>query len=171
VMYEANQRVGTACAKTRGEVRGTTKKPWRQKGTGRARAGTKKSPIWRGGGITHGPRPRDYSYSLPRKALRVALRTALLGKLRDGEVSFIDEIGLDAPRTREVAKALGALGATGRTTLVVLPEANEVAWKSGRNVRGTDVRVAAEVTAHDVLRYRTVVMVGEALERLKERVA
>lgn len=169
LMYEARQRVGTHCTKTRAEVKGSTKKPWRQKGTGRARSGTRKSPIWRGGGVVHGPRPRDYSYSLPRKALRVALRSALLGKLRDGEVKGIDEIALDAPKTKAVAAAIRALEIPG-SVVVVLPEPHEAAFRSGRNIARTQVRVASDLSAYDVLKASVVVVVGDALARLQERV-
>jgi large subunit ribosomal protein L4 len=170
LMYEANKRVGTACTKTRAEIRGTTAKPWRQKGTGRARAGTRKSPIWRGGGVVHGPRPRDYSYSLPRKSLNVALRSAMLGKLRDAEVCGIDAIALDEPKTKRIVEALAALEIAG-STLLVLPEANENAYRSGRNIARCEIRGVTEVNAYDVLRAGTVIVVGDALQRIQERVA
>ena len=170
LMYEARKRVGTHSAKTRAEVRGTTHKPWRQKGTGRARSGTRKSPIWRGGGVIHGPKPRDYSYSMPRKALRVALRSALLGKLRDGEVMGIDKIELEAPRTKSIVEALKALNIEG-SAMLVLPESHEMAYKSGRNVARTSIAIAQELNAYDVLKHGTIVVVGDALERLQERVA
>jgi large subunit ribosomal protein L4 len=170
LMYEARRRVGTNSTKTRAKVRGSTIKPWRQKGTGRARAGTRKSPIWRGGGVTHGPHPRDYSYSLPRKALRVALCSALLAKLRDNEVLGIDMIELEAPKTQRVAEVLAALKIDG-TALIVLPEADEAAYKSGRNIARTQVCIAAEVNAYDVLKCKRLIVVGDALERIRERVA
>jgi large subunit ribosomal protein L4 len=107
---------------------------------------------------------------MPRKSLRVALMSALLGKLRDGEVRGIDEIALEAPRTREVAKAFRGLELEG-TTLLVLPEANDVAYRSGRNIPGARVRVASDVNAYEILKHRNVVVVGDALERLRERVA
>ena len=171
LMYEARLRVGTHCTKTRAEIKGTTAKPWRQKGTGRARAGTRKSPIWRGGGVTHGPRPRDYSYSLPRKALTVALRSALLGKLRDAEVKGIDAIGLEAPKTKAMADALRNHLEIAGSILVVLPETNDTAYRSIRNIDKTRIRLANDVSAYDVLKYGTLVVVGDALTRLVERVA
>ncbi len=170
LMYEANKRVGTSCAKTRAEIKGTTAKPWRQKGTGRARAGTRKSPIWRGGGVTHGPRPRDYSYSLPRKSLTVALKSAMLGKLRDEEVCGIDAISLEAPKTKKMAEVLSALKTSG-STLLILPEADGAAHKSARNIAKCEIRIASDVNAYDVIRARTVILVGDALTRLKERVS
>ena len=171
LMYEARLRVGTHCTKTRAEIKGTTAKPYRQKGTGRARAGTRKSPIWRGGGVTHGPRPRDYSYSLPRKALQVALKSALLGKLRDGEVKGIDDIALEAPKTKVMADALRNRLEIAGSVLVVLPDANDIVYRSSRNIEKARVRLAADVSAYDVLKYGTLVVVGDALTRLQERVA
>src|SRR6185503_20046416 len=114
VMYQANRRVGTHETKTSGHVAGSTKKPWRQKGTGRARAGTRKSPLWRGGGIIFGPHPRDYSWSMPKSKRRLALRSALYSKFRDGEVVVVDGLKVEKPSTRYLAKLLKAVGAGGR---------------------------------------------------------
>jgi large subunit ribosomal protein L4 len=165
VMYEANQRAGTHCTKTRAEVAYTNKKPWAQKHTGRARAGTRRSPLWRGGGIMHGPRPRDYSYGMPRKALRAAVRSALLGKFLDEEVAAMDGVALDAPSTKKVAAALKAMNITG-TTLLVTPAHDGVFFRSARNIRGATVRAAAEVNAFDLLSNRNLVLVNGALEVL-----
>jgi len=165
IMYEANQRAGTHCTKTRAEVDYTNKKPWAQKHTGRARAGTRRSPIWRGGGIIHGPRPRDYSYGMPRKALRAATRSALLGKLLDDEVKVLEGVSLEAPSTRKVAAALKPLGLAG-STLFVTPEADGPFFRSARNLAGATVRRAAEVNAYDLLAHRNVVLVNGALEAL-----
>ena len=125
IMYQANQRVGTHSTKTRSEVKGANRKPWRQKGTGRARAGTRRSPIWRGGGITFGPKPRDCGYHLPKKALRQALRSAVLGKLLDGEVAMVEGAAFEVPKTREFTKAFSGLSVTG-SALVVLAEGQDV---------------------------------------------
>jgi len=168
VMYQANRRVGTHSTKTRGEVSGSQKKPWRQKGTGRARAGTRKSPIWRGGGITFGPRPRDYSYRMPRKALRGALASALLGKLRDGEVALLSSATLDAPKTKEFVKAYAGLSVTG-SAFVVLSEHDDTLFKSARNLRGTRVGTARNLNAYEVVRHERLVMTTEALEKLVAR--
>ena len=110
LMYQANRRAGTHATLDRSDITGSIKKPWKQKHTGRARAGRKSSPIWRSGGVAHGPHPRDYSYGVPRKALRAATRSAVAGKFLDGEVAFIDAISLEAPSTKTMAKLLAALG-------------------------------------------------------------
>ena len=132
VMHQANQRQGTVKTKTRGEVRGTNKKPYKQKHTGRARAGDRKSPIWRGGGTVFGPRPRDYSYHMPAKARRVALRSALLGKLRDGEVVLTTLPDIDAPSAKTARKVLADVGSPTRAVLVIAEHDDNV-WKSFRN--------------------------------------
>ena len=171
VMYQANRRVGTHSTKTRAEVRGSTKKPWRQKGTGRARAGTRKSPIWRGGGVTFGPKPRDYSYSMPRKALREALRSAILGKLLDGEVALVENLSLAEPKTREMAKVLSGLEIDG-SALVVHPggEGSDAVVKSTRNLARTRIRAAGDLNAYDVVTHERLVLTREGLDRLIERV-
>jgi large subunit ribosomal protein L4 len=165
IMYDANRRAGTHSTKTRAEVNYTNKKPWAQKHTGRARAGTRRSPLWRGGGIIHGPHPRDYSYAMPRKALRAAVRSALLGKFLDDEVAALDGVALDAPNTKTVASALKALGVEGRALLVTAAR-DENFYKSARNIDGATVRIAAEVNAFDLLANRNLVLVNGALEAL-----
>jgi large subunit ribosomal protein L4 len=169
VMYQANRRVGTHSTKTRAEVAGSRKKPYRQKGTGRARAGKRSSPVWRGGGIVFGPRPRDYSYSMPRKSLRQALRSAVLGKLRDGEVAMIEGGNLEKPRTKEVAKAFTGLSVEG-SALVVLSGQEPVLFRSARNLAGTRVRSADELNAYDVVTHDRLIFTKDGLGRLLERV-
>ena len=169
VMYQANRRVGTHSTLTRAEVKGAMQKPWRQKGTGRARSGSRKSPIWRGGGVVFGPKPRDYSYSMPRKALRAALRSAVLGKLQDGEVTFIDGAKMDAPQTKVIAKVMKDIDATG-TTLFVLPAHDEVLFKSARNIDKMLVCAADDLNAYDVVRHDRVVFTRDGFDRLVERV-
>jgi large subunit ribosomal protein L4 len=169
VMYQANRRVGTHSTKTRAEVKGAMQKPWRQKGTGRARAGSRKSPIWRGGGVVFGPKPRDYSYAMPRKSLRAALRSALLGKLRDGEVIFLEGAQMDAPKTKVMCEVLGRIEGSG-TTLFVLPENDANLFKSTRNIARTEVRIAAELNAYDVVRHDRLVITRDGFDRLVERV-
>jgi large subunit ribosomal protein L4 len=168
LMYKANQRAGTHDTLDRSEVSFTKRKPWKQKHTGRARSGKKSSPIWRGGGVAHGPHPRDYSYGVPRKALRAATRAAVAGKFLDGEVAFIDALELDAPSTSRMASILRALGVD-RSFLLVLPERDESVYKSARNIAGARILPACEVNAYEVLRRRHLVLVGDALERLLER--
>jgi large subunit ribosomal protein L4 len=169
VMYQANRRVGTHSTKTRSEVKGANRKPWRQKGTGRARAGTRRSPIWRGGGITFGPKPRDYSYNMPRKALQQALRSAVLGKLLDGEVAFLDGADFPEPKTKRFVEAFDRLDIRG-SALVVLPEGEENVWKSARNLERTRVRTAETVNAYDVVRHERLIFLKSGFDRLLERV-
>jgi large subunit ribosomal protein L4 len=169
LMYRANARAGTHDTLRRSEVNGSIRKPWKQKHTGRARAGRVTSPLWRGGGIIFGPHPRDYSYALPRKALRAATCAALAGKLQAGAVSFVDAIEVKSPRTKTMTAMLSALGAES-TCLIVVPESDENVWKSARNIPGTTVKAAADVNAFDILSHRTVVITTRSFEMLKERV-
>ena len=168
-MYEANRRAGTHKTKTRAEVAYTNKKPWAQKHTGRARAGTRRSPLWRGGGTIFGPQPRDYGWAMPRKALRAAARSALVGKFRDEEVYAVDGMSLDRPSTSRVAAVLRGLGLQGRT-LMVLPGRDDVLYRSARNLEGVSVRVASEVNAYDLLANRNLLLVNGAQESLLESV-
>lgn len=166
-MYEANRRAGTHSTKTRAEVSFTNKKPWAQKHTGRARAGTRRSPLWRKGGIIFGPKPRDYGWDMPRKALRAAARSALLGKFLDGEVKALDGVSLEKPSTKRIAAALAALE-VGGGALLVLPARDDVFYRSARNIEGVTVRTAAEVNAWDLLAHRNVVLVNGAFAPLLE---
>jgi len=168
-MYEANKRLGTHSTKTRGEVNFSERKPYKQKGTGNARRGDFNSPLLRKGGVIFGPRPRDYSYGMPRKALREALRSALAGKLRDGEVGTL-QAGFEKPSTKTAASALAALGCDG-TACVVLPKHDLTQWKSFRNLRGCTVTRAADLNAHDVLAHRHVVFVDDAWDLVLQRLA
>jgi large subunit ribosomal protein L4 len=171
LMYEANRRVGTHSTKTRSEVSGSTKKIYKQKHTGRARHGDRKANIFRGGGIAHGPKPRDYSYSLPKKALRRALLVALAGKLRDGEICRWEGPALpgDKPSTRAVLGSLGALGLE-PNALIVAAEAVEPALVlSVRNLPRVRALPASEVTAHDLVRHTHVVLLDGAYEALSAR--
>jgi large subunit ribosomal protein L4 len=169
VMAQANKRQGTVKVKNRAAIKGTQKKPYKQKGTGRARAGSVKSPIWRGGGTVFGPKPRDYSYHMPAKARRVATRSALLGKLQDGEVVIADFGEFTAPVARMARKILADLGSP-RRALIVLAEPNEMVWKSFRNFPGVKVRAAVDVCAFDVVAGGLVVAEGAAMESLAARV-
>ncbi len=166
IMHEANHRRGTASTKTRGEVKGGGKKPWKQKHTGRARAGTSRSPIWRGGGVVFGPRPRDYSYSMHRKAKKVALQSALLSKLKDSEVVLIDKLEFDFPSTKKLANLLRSLGIM-ESCLIVIPELNDNVWKSSRNIYNLKVRVVSDLNAYDVIKYKKLLIVKDALDSLK----
>jgi large subunit ribosomal protein L4 len=169
VMYAANQRQGNAHTRGRDNVAGSHKKPWKQKHTGRARAGDRKSPIWRGGGTVFGPKSRDWSYHMPAKARRVATRTALFGKLKDGEVVIADLGTFSAPSAKSARKILTDLGSP-RRTLIVINEPDQSLWKSFRNFPGVSVRTADEVCAHDLVAASLVVAQGPALEKLTRRV-
>lgn len=166
VMYLANQRQGTAGTKTRGEVRGGGRKPWRQKGTGRARQGSIRSPLWRKGGVVFGPHPRDYRQRMPKKARRAALRAALSAQVRDGRLIVLEELQLERPRTREVREVLRRLGA--ERALLVLPEPNPVVHLSVRNLPGAAARPASDLNAYEVLRYPRLIILKDAVERVAE---
>ena len=169
VMHMANQRQGTASTKGRSEVKGTNKKPYKQKHTGRARAGDVKSPIWRGGGTVFGPKPRDYSYHMPTKARRVALRSAIAGKIADGELVVADLGDWAEPSSRSARKVLGDLDAT-RRACVVIAERNDNLYKSFRNFPRVEVRTAAELCAYDVVNGGTIIAEQAALDQLSARV-
>jgi large subunit ribosomal protein L4 len=169
VMYQANQRQGTVKTKGRSDVKGSNKKPYRQKHTGRARAGDVKSPIWRGGGTVHGPQPRDYSYHMPAKARRVATRSAIAGKLQDGEVVVAELGGFSTPSSKSARKVLADLGSP-RRALLVLSERNEPVYKSFRNFPGVTVRTADELCAFDVVAGGLMIAEAGVLEKLAARV-
>lgn len=166
VMYEANQRQGNAKTKTRSEVAGPNSKMWKQKHTGRARMGSKKVVHWRGGGTAFGPRPRDYSYKMPVKARRVALRNALFSKFADGEVSVADGWPSDKPSTQAAVAILGALGIE-RSALVVTDDLNRNLYLSLRNVPQVEVATVADLNTHQVLRRRNLVLTPGALAKLE----
>lgn len=169
VMHLANQRQGTVNTRGRADVAGSNKKPWRQKHTGRARAGDRKSPIWRGGGTVFGPHPRDYSYHMPVKARRVALRSAIAAKLADGEVVVADLSSFTSPASKSARKLLADLG-TPRRAAIVLRERNDNVWKSFRNFPGVEVRTADELCAYDVVTAALVITEDGVLEALAKRV-
>lgn len=168
IMYEANRRQGTVKTKTRGETNYTERKPYKQKGTGNARRGDFNSPLLRGGGVIFGPRPRDYSYHLPRKALREAARSALLGKLRDDEVRHLAASGFSKPSTRQAAAALSALGVEG-SAVIVIPQENDVIWRSFRNLPRVHVVRAGDLNSYHLLWHRFAVFVDGAWDALVAR--
>jgi large subunit ribosomal protein L4 len=169
VMYQANKRLGTAKTKTRAEVHGSHAKPWKQKHTGRARAGDKKSPLWRKGGTIFGPVPHDFSWHMPAQMRRVALRSAIAGKIADSELVVAEMPGGDAPSAKSARKMLADLGGPART-LVVLAEPNVTVWKSFRNFPGVHVRTAAELNALDVVSGGLMVAEKSAMDALAARV-
>lgn len=165
VMYQANRRTGTASVKTRGEIAGSTRKPYRQKGTGNARAGTRKSPIWRGGGVVFGPHPRNYHYLMPRKARKTALKSALLSKILDNEAILLDTLQIKEPKTRQVADILDRLNIE-QSCLLAIENHDENIWKSARNIARLDTKASADLNAYDVLKQRRLLMTKAALEGL-----
>lgn len=167
VMYQANQRQGSHQTKSRGRVSGTTKKMYRQKGTGNARAGSRRSGIRRGGGHIHNIRNRDYSYALPRKALRLAARMAVAAKIRDDEVVLIDKLDFAEPKTREMAGILKTLGCGDQSLLVATPAYDVNVYKSARNIADVSVAPAAELNALNVLSANRLLLTPEAMDALK----
>ncbi len=165
VGYMANLRQGSASAKTKAEVQGSGAKPWRQKGTGRARAGMRRSPLWRGGGVIFPPKPRSFRQGMSRKMRRQALRSAILSKLKDRQVTVIEPVAFDAPKTRRVVSLLKALNVTG-SCLIATAGHEPLLWKSARNVPHLSVLPARELNAYEVLRHRRLVVTREVMENL-----
>ncbi len=165
--YLAGRRSGSAKTKTRHEVSGSGKKLWRQKGTGRARMGSVRSPVWRHGGTVHGPQPRDYSYSLPRKMMLGALRSALSAKLRDGELKVVQAFTFGDHKTRTVAAALKTLGGNSKVLLVEAGENRNLELGS-RNIEGVTLLPTRDVTTYDLLGHKQVLMSEAAARKLSE---
>ena len=161
----ANRRQGTASTKTRGQVRGGGRKPWRQKGTGRARAGTIRSPLWRGGGVVFGPHPRDYRVRFPRAMRRAALTSSLEAQWRAGAVTVVKAFAVEPPKTKMVARALDALHVTGRA-LILVERPDAALARAARNLVGVTVKPAREATAYDVLAHRHLVVSEAAWQQL-----
>jgi large subunit ribosomal protein L4 len=166
-MQLANRRQGTQSTKTRGEVRGGGRKPWRQKGTGRARAGSIRSPLWPGGGIIFGPKPRSFNYSMPKKKRRLAIKTALSSKVQSGEIIVLEGLEFASPKTKEMAAILNNLNAT-RKALIVIPENNENIYKSARNIEGVNTVAAQNINVYDILAHDKLVITKEAVEKVEE---
>ena len=163
----ANCRQGTQSALTRAEVSGGGRKPWRQKGTGRARQGSTRAPQWTHGGIVFAPKPRDYSYGLNKKSRRLALKSALSAKAAETAIIVIDEIKMDAPKTKEFAAFLNAVGVQGKA-LVVTAEANANVVKSGRNIAGCQVTFANLLNVYDIVNAGQLVVDKAALQKIEE---
>ncbi|NQS99666.1 MAG: 50S ribosomal protein L4 [Candidatus Omnitrophica bacterium] len=164
-MYLANKRKGSASTKTRGQIRGGGRKPWRQKGTGRARVGSNRNPVWRGGGVVFGPHPRQYGYSLPSTIRNKALKQSLNGKLEDKQLLIIDEFPQQLQKTKQFAKLLSALKATDKP-LVVTAKHNPDIQRTARNIPGVTVKAFNNINAYDVLRHHKVLFSKQALENL-----
>ena len=162
----ANKRQGTQSAKTRAEVRGGGIKPWRQKGTGRARQGSIRAPQWIKGGVVFAPKPRDYRMSIPKSMRRVAMLSALTSKVQNDEMVVLDSLTLEAPKTKEVVKMLNAFNA--KKTLIITAEANETVYKSARNIEGVAVLPVNNINVYDLLKYPNVIMTKDAVSKIEE---
>lgn len=165
--YLANQRQGTQSAKTRAEVRGGGKKPFRQKGTGRARQGTIRAPHYVGGGVAFAPKPRSYRYSLPKKMKRVAMFSALSSKVVDNEIIVLDELSLDAPKTKDMVSILNNIKAD-KKSVIVLGEKNDNVVRSSSNIPGVKTTFVGEMNVYDVLNCGSFVITKEAIEKIEE---
>jgi large subunit ribosomal protein L4 len=168
VAYQAAQRSGTACTKNAGEVAGTNKKPWRQKGTGRARAGSFQSPLWRGGGVVFGPKPRDFSKKVNSKTKQLALRKALSERLKAGDVVVVEELTLPNPKTRTFINVLSALEVKG-TALVIVAAPDKNLILASRNLEKVALTTSESLNTYDVLRPDKLVFTRGAFERIEAR--
>lgn len=167
VNYLANQRQGTQSTLTRSEVSGGGKKPWKQKGTGRARQGSTRAPQWTHGGIALGPKPRDYGFDVNKKVRRLAMKSALSSKVAADEMIVVDDFSMDAIKTKEMVNILSAVKA-GKKTLIVLPEKNDVLYKSARNIEGTNVSLVNTLNVYDILNCNTIVVLKDAVAKIEE---
>lgn len=163
--YMANQRAGTSATKTRGDVRGSGRKLWKQKGTGRARIASLRSPLWKGGGNVHGPQPRDWSYSIPKKMRRGAIRSVLSERLREGGLIIVDSFELPSHKTKELATTLDSLGLNGRTLVVDSSKAGNLALSS-RNLREVTLISPSDVNVYNLLTHEQVALTSEAAAQL-----
>lgn len=167
VNYLANQRQGTQSAKTRGEVRGGGRKPFRQKGTGRHRQGSTTDPSQVGGGIAFAPKPRSYRYSVPKKVKRLALKSALSAKVLDKEIIVLDELNLDAPKTKEMIKVLEAVKAE-KKALIVTAEPNENVIRSAANIPGVRTSFVGAMNVYEIVNHNSFIVTKEAIEKIEE---
>jgi large subunit ribosomal protein L4 len=171
LMHLARKRKGTASTKTRGEVKGGGAKPWKQKGTGRARAGSLRSPIWRGGGTTFGPRPRDYSYSLPKKVRRLALKSALSSKVKDKEVIILDSLKLEKPKTKGMFAILNKFRKGNSRLLLVIGKHDQNIERASRNIPAVKVLIPEIFTSYDLLNCQRLILTKDALKGIEKRLA
>lgn len=167
VNYLANQRQGTQNTKTRAEVRGGGRKPWRQKGTGRARQGSIRAPQWIKGGIALGPKPRSYKYQVNKKEKRLAIKSCLSSKVLEKELVVVDNLPLKDIKTKEMVKALTNLKVEGKT-LILLPEKNETVQKSARNIEGVKTTLVSTINVYDLLKYKNLVVTLDTVKKLEE---
>ncbi|KPI55639.1 MULTISPECIES: 50S ribosomal protein L4 [unclassified Clostridioides] len=173
VLYEvvknqlANKRQGTQSAKTRAEVRGGGRKPWKQKGTGRARQGSTRSVQWVGGGVAFAPKPRSYRYTLPKKVRRLAMKSALSSKVQNSEVIVLDALNMDAPKTKEFAQILNNINAA-KKALVVIADKNDNVIKSARNIEGVQTALVNTMNVYDILKYDSFIITTDAVKKVEE---
>ncbi len=165
-MYAANKRQGTVSTKTRAEVSGGGKKPWAQKHTGKARAGSSRSPIWRGGGVAFGPKPRDYAYSIPKMAKRQALFSALSSKIKDNEVVVVDKLDFASPKTKQMVSLLKSFDMAGISSLIVISKATESLLKSSRNIPCVKMMECHDLNAYEILKPKKILITKQALSSL-----
>jgi len=170
VMQMASWRQGTHCTKSRGEVRGGGRKPWKQKGTGRARVGTIRSPLWRGGAIVFGPKPRSYKYSIPRKKRRLALKSVLSSKVLDNDIIVLDSLSFDVPKTKEMVKVLDALKVD-KKALIVTADVDENVMRSARNIQGMTPVAASNINVYDLLNHNKLIITKDAIAKVEEVLA
>lgn len=172
-MYEvvknqlANKRQGTQSTKTRAEVRGGGRKPWRQKGTGRARVGSIRSPLWVGGGVTFAPKPRDYSYRLPKKIRKLAMKSALTSKVNNDEIVVLDGLNISAPKTKEMINILSNLNAD-KKALIVMDGRDDTVIKSARNIPGVKTTSVNTLNVYDILKYDKFIITKDAVQKVEE---
>ena len=171
VNYLANQRQGTAATKTRGLVRGGGRKPWRQKGTGRARSGSIRSPLWVGGGTAFGPQPRSYAFSMPRKARRLAIKSALSAKVQAGELLVMEDIAIAEPKTKTVVNLLDSLKIGDDKALIVVAASDENVEKSSRNIPGVKSITSLGLNVYDILYHDKVLITKDAVSKIEEVLA
>ncbi|NLL81180.1 MAG: 50S ribosomal protein L4 [Tissierellia bacterium] len=163
----ANKRQGTQSAKTRAEVRGGGRKPWRQKGTGRARQGSKNAPQWKGGGVTFAPKPRDYSYAVPKKVKRLALKSVLTSKVQENEIIVVDEIKFDSPKTKEMVSLLAKLNAD-KKALIVMDKKDVNVIKSANNIPNVATALVNTINVYDILKYNSFIITKDAVRKVEE---
>jgi len=164
---QTNLRQGTRATKTRTDVSGGGKKPWKQKGRGTARSGSSRSPIWRGGGTVHGPKPQDFDFRLPLKVKRLARKSVLSAKVKEDGIRVVEDFSLEQAKSKEVAVVLKRFGLTGEKTLLLLPEYDEKFWQASRNIKNLQVHIAKDASAYDLLRCRTLLVMESAIKKLE----
>jgi large subunit ribosomal protein L4 len=171
VNFLANQRQGTHATKTKGLISGGGKKPWKQKHTGRARSGSNRSPIWRGGGTVFGPQPRDYSYSLPKSMKKRALAEALSAKFSDGEMIVVENFVLERPKTKAIVEVIRNLGLDGKSVLLVLPKKDENILRSARNIPAVNVARVTDLNPYQIVAHDRIVMTEDAVNAITAEVS